>query len=68
MKFARTAYYQQFIEDNSSDQRKPFAASKRLLNKNLDLVFPLCTDEKILANDIATFSSKKLKKFIKFGF
>ena len=29
---------------------------------NLDLVFPLCTDEKTLANDIATFFTQKIEK------
>ena len=62
IKRARTAYYQQFIEDNNSNQQKLFAASKQLLNMNLDLVFPLCTDEKTLANDIATFFTQKIEK------
>ena len=58
MKRARTAFYQQIIKDNSSDRWKLFAASNQLLNLNHDLVFPQFTDDKMLANDIATFSHK----------
>ena len=32
--------YDQFIEDNSTDQRRPFAASKSLLNMKKDLSLP----------------------------
>ena len=56
MKIAKTEYYQNVIEINSSDQRKLFAASKKLLNLKqepafTDHLFPDCQK---LANDIGT--------------
>ena len=40
MNDTRRVYYNQFIEDNSTDQRRPFAASKSLLNMKKDLSLP----------------------------
>ena len=40
MKEARRVYYNQFIEDNSKDQRRLFAASKSLLNMKKDRSLP----------------------------
>ena len=39
MKIARTEYYQNFIEINSSDQRKLYVAWKKLLNLKQEPVF-----------------------------
>ena len=40
MNGARRVYYNQFIEDNSTDQRRLFAASKSLLNMKKDRSLP----------------------------
>ena len=40
MNEARRVYYNQFIEDNSTDQRRLFAASKSLLNMKKDRSLP----------------------------
>ena len=40
MNETRRVYYNQFIEDNSTDQRRLFAASNSLLNMKRDRSFP----------------------------
>ena len=64
MRTARTEFYQNFIELNSSDQRKLFAASKKLLNLKHEPVF---TDHSLpdcqrLANDIGTYFIQKIER------
>ena len=56
MNEARRAYYNQFIEDNSTDQRRLFMASKSLLNMHLDRSLPPHTDSSSLAKDIFIIS------------
>ena len=60
MNEARRVYYNQFIEDNSTDQRRLFMASKSLLNMHLDRSLPPRTDSSSLANDIGEFFITKI--------
>ena len=55
MKKARSEYYRTFINDNSSDQRKLFKASKYLLNLKDDIQFSSHSDAFELANDFGNF-------------
>ena len=48
-------YYSTFINDDSSDQRKLFKASKYLLNRKDDIEFPSHSDAFELANDFHNF-------------
>ena len=60
MNEARRVYYNQFIEDNSTDQRRLFMASKSLLNMHLDRSLPPHTDSSSLANDMGEFFITKI--------
>ena len=60
MNEARRDYYNQFIEDNSTDQRRLFMASKSLLNMQLDRSLPPHTDVSLLANDMGEFFITKI--------
>ena len=60
MNEARRVYYNQFIEDNSADQRRLFMASKSLLNMHLDRSLPPHTDSSSLANDMGEFFITKI--------
>ena len=60
MNEARRVYYNQFIEDNSSDQRRLFMASKSLLDMHLDRSLPPHTDSSWLANDMGEFFITKI--------
>ena len=62
MKQARTNYYQNLIDENSSDQRKLFKLSKELLNLNPKQLFPQHSDNYILANSIGSFFTDKITK------
>ena len=55
MNEARRIYYNQFIEDNSTDQRRLFTASKSLLNIQSDRSLPSHSDVSLLANDTGQF-------------
>ena len=55
MNEARFVYYNQFIEDNSTDRRRLFAASKRLMNTKKDRSLPPHSDVSLLANDMGQF-------------
>ena len=52
---ARCNFYKDFIESNSSDQRKLFKASKKLLGHSDDVLFPPFKDKMTLANDMGSF-------------
>ena len=60
MNEARHVYYNQFIADNSTDQRRLFMASKSLLNMHLDRSLPPHTDSSLLANDMGEFFITKI--------
>ena len=60
MNEARRVYYNQFIEDNSTDRRRLFMASKSLLNMHLDRYLPPHTDSSSLANDMGEFFITKI--------
>ncbi|XP_044167326.1 uncharacterized protein LOC122951369 [Acropora millepora] len=60
MNEARRVYYDQFIEDNSTVQRRLFMASKSLLNMHLDRSLPPLTDSSLLANDMGEFFITKI--------
>ena len=53
-KKARSEYYSTFINDNTSDQRNLFKASKYLLNLKDDIQFPSHSDAFELANELFT--------------
>ena len=55
MNEARRVYYNQFIEDNITDQRRLFMATKSLLNMHLYRSLPPHTDSSSLANDITRY-------------
>ena len=60
MNEARRVYYNQFIKDNSTDQRRLFMASKSILNMHLDRSLPPYTDSLSLANDMGEFFITKI--------
>ena len=60
MNEARRVYYNQFIEDNSIEQRRLFMASKSLLNMQLDRSLPPHIDVSLLANDMGEFFITKI--------
>ena len=52
-----------FVEDNSSDQRRLSRATRRLLGKNdSTLSFPDYDDKSLLVNDIARFFARKIMR------
>ena len=57
---ARCSFYKDFIESNSSDQRKLFRASKKLLGHSVDVLYPPFKDKLSLANDMGSFFVKKI--------
>ncbi|XP_068707911.1 uncharacterized protein [Montipora foliosa] len=60
MNEARRVYYNQFIKDNSTDQRRLFMASKNLLNMQPDRSLPPHIDVSLLANDMGEFFITKI--------
>ena len=60
MNDARRVYCNQFIEDNSTDQRRLFAASKSLLYMKKDRSLPPHSDVSLCANDMAQFFIAKI--------
>ena len=59
---AKRAFYSDFVNDNSEDQRKLFRATRSLLLPRNELCFPEYTDNSILANDIGRFFGRKIAK------
>ena len=55
MSEARLVKYNQFIEDNSTDRRRLFVASKSLMNMKKDRSPPPHSDVSLLANDMGQF-------------
>ena len=60
MNEARRVYYNQFIEDNSTDQRRLFAVSKSLLNMKKDRFLPSTHSVSLLANNMGQFFIAKI--------
>ena len=60
MNEARLVYYYQFMEDNSTDRRRLFAASKSLMNMKKDRSLPPHSDVSLLANDMGQFFIAKI--------
>ena len=60
MNKARCEFYKEFINTNSSDQRKLFRATKRLLRQSNDVPFPPFNDKLTFANNMGSFFVKKI--------
>ena len=60
MNKARREFYTNFIEENSKDQNKLFAASNRLLNRGSTDCLPLTIDKAQFADDIGMFFVQKI--------
>ena len=60
MNKSRRQFYTDFVINISADQRKPFAATKKLLNQTADTPFPPHGDKLALANDMGSFFIKKI--------
>ena len=60
MNKARREFYTNFIEENSKDQKKLFAASNRLLNRGSADCLPPTIDKAQFAEDIGKFSVQKI--------
>ena len=61
MNKARREFYTNFIEENSRDQKKLFAAGNRLLNRGSADWLPLTTDRAQFAEDIGKFFVQKIE-------
>lgn len=57
---SRRAFYKQYIDENSSDQRRLFRASKRLLKFHVDRALPPHTDARMLANEMDEYFVHKI--------
>ena len=53
-------FYSDFIVENSSNQRKLFSATKKLLNQGHDVPFPPTSDKLVLANEMGSFFVEKI--------
>ena len=60
MNEARLVSYNPFIEDNSTDRRRLFTASKSLMNMKKDRSLPPYSDVSLLANDMGHFFIAKI--------
>ena len=60
MNKARRGFYTNFIEENSKDQKKLFAASNRLLNRGSADCLPPTIDKAQFAEDIGRFFVQKI--------
>ena len=61
MNQARQAFYTNFIDENSTDHKRLFRATKQLLAKKEELSFPNYQDKSKLANDIGGFFVRKIE-------
>ena len=62
MNEARMKFYQNFTEENNTDQRKLFAAAKTLLNHgDQRSVFPPCVDNLKFANQLGQYFVEKIR-------
>ena len=60
MNKSRREFYTDFVSNISGDQRKLFAATKKLFNQTADTPFPPHGDKLALANDMGSFFIKKI--------
>ena len=60
MNKSRREFYTDFVSNISEDQRKLFAATKKLFNQTADTPFPPHGDKLALANDMGSFFIKKI--------
>ena len=67
MNEARLVYYNPFIEDNSTERRRLFAASKSLMNMKKDRSLPPYSDVSLLANDMGHFYCQDYQYQVKAG-
>ena len=64
MNHTRQAFYTNFIDENSTDHKRLFRATKYLLAKKEELSFPNYQDKTKLANDIGVFLFARLIEFV----
>ena len=62
MNQARQAFYTNFIDENSTDHKRLFRATKQLLAKKEEFSFPNYQDKSKLANDIGGFFVRKIDR------
>ena len=60
MNTSRREFYTDFVSNISGDQRKLFAATKKLFNQTADTPFPPHGDKLALANDMGSFFINKI--------
>ena len=60
IKKARSDFYENLIQENSSDQRELFKISKQLLNQSFEVLFPPHVSKSMLANEMANFFVEKI--------
>ena len=59
MNVARKRFYTDFINENSSNQRDLFNATRKLLKQENEVLFPPLKDKLQLANEMGDFFVKK---------
>ena len=60
IKKARSDFYENLIQENSSDQGKLFKISKQLLNQSFEVPLPPHVSKSMLANEMANFFVEKI--------
>ena len=60
IKIARSDFYENLIEETSSDQGKLFTIFKQLLNQSFHVPFPPHVSKSMLANEMAHFFVEKI--------
>ena len=60
IKKARSDFYENLIQENSSDQGKPFKISKQFLNQSFKVPFPPHVSRSMLAHEMANFFVEKV--------
>ena len=60
MKRAKCNFYTKFVNDNSRNQKKLFAATKQLLLPRKELYFPNYHDMDLLTNELGQYFTKKI--------
>ena len=60
IKKARSDFYENLIQENSSDQRELLKISKQRLNQSFEVLFPPHVSKSMLANKMANFFVEKI--------
>ena len=60
MNEARKVFFKGFIEDNSTDQKKLFSATKRLLGRENEIEYPKFNDRAVLADKFSDYFVQKI--------